>query len=357
MTLPSHGANPLYLYKTLNLTAPEKIIDFSENSIPTGPPAHLKEQWEHWYNDISSYPDPEGRDLRKLIAKKHQVSESQVLLGNGASELMMTVLRKFQGKTAGIIHPAFSEYERVIKANGALTHHIYTNEAMDFHPDDQDIQPFLSAPERALFICNPNNPTGIRLERKTLISWLETAEQSGSTLLLDEAFIDMAGEQYSLSDYVGSPSLIIFRSMTKMYSIAGLRLGYLLADEETVEEISQWLPHWNVNQLALLAGETVLQDQLYTDEVRSFIREERSRLTDALNDLGFKVSDSAANYVCIQPPDPQQTETLWHFLLREGLVLRHTYNYRGLDGAWLRVGIKCPEQNQKLIEAIALWAQ
>ncbi|WP_404405448.1 pyridoxal phosphate-dependent aminotransferase [Jeotgalibacillus malaysiensis] len=357
MTLPSHGANPHYLYETLNLTVPEDVIDFSENSIPTGPPTLLKERWDHWYNAISSYPDPEGRNLKILIAKKHQVSESQVLLGNGASELMMTALRKFQGKTVGVIHPAFSEYERVIQANGALTHPIYTKETMGFQPDDEEIHTFLSKAERALFICNPNNPTGIRLERGTLLAWLETAEKTGSTLLLDEAFIDMAGEQYSLADYIGSPSLIIFRSMTKMYSIAGLRLGYLLGDEETIKEIGQWLPHWNVNQIALLAGETVLQDQHYTDEVRSFIRKERSRFTVALHDLGFKISNSAANYVCIQPPDPQQTEALWQFLLRKGLVLRHTYNYRGLNGDWLRVGMKLPEQNQKLVEAITLWAQ
>lgn len=357
MTLPSHGANPLYLYETLNLTVPDEIIDFSENSIPTGPPTRLKEQWDRWYYAVSSYPDPEGRDLKKLIAKKHQVSEAQVLPGNGASELMMTVLRKFHGKEVGVIHPAFSEYERVIEANGAQTHHIYTTESMNWQPDHHDIHAFLSEADRALFICNPNNPTGIRIKRETLSAWLKTAEQSGSTLLLDEAFIDMAGEQYSLADHTGSPSLIIFRSMTKMYSIAGLRLGYLLANEETVKEISQWLPHWNVNQLALLAGETVLQDQLYTDKVRSMIRKERSHFTNALRDIGFKVSESAANYVCIQPPDAKQTEALWQFLLRRGLVLRHTYNYTGLDGAWLRIGIKLPEQNQKLIKAVMSWAQ
>ncbi|MDZ5711192.1 pyridoxal phosphate-dependent aminotransferase [Jeotgalibacillus haloalkalitolerans] len=357
MTLPSHGANPLRLYESLNLSAPEDIIDFSENSMPAGPPAHLKEQWDQWYNAISSYPDPEGRGLKKQIAKKHQVKESQVLLGNGASELMMTALRSFQGKTVGVIHPAFSEYERVIQANGAMVHHFYTNESMSFQPDEDEIHSFLSKPDCALFICNPNNPTGILLKKETILSWLKTAEKSGSTLLLDEAFIDMAGEHYSLADHTGSPSLIIFRSMTKMYSIAGLRLGYLLSNEQTVKEISQWLPHWNVNQLALLAGETVLQEPSYTEKVCSFTQKERSRFTDALRDLGFKISDSAANYVCIQPPDPQQTEELWRFLLREGLVLRHTYNYRGLDGSWLRVGIKLPEQNKKLIEAITLWVQ
>ncbi|MFB1082050.1 histidinol-phosphate transaminase [Jeotgalibacillus sp. JSM ZJ347] len=357
MTLPSHGANPLKLYEALGMRTPDEVIDFSENSIPIGPPARLKEQWNHWFNAISSYPDPEGKYLKKLIACKHHASEGQVLLGNGASELMMTALRKFQGKTVGVIHPAFSEYERVLEANGAITHHIYTAETTNFQPDDADIHAFLSVSDRALFICNPNNPTGIRLERETLLAWLEIAEKSGSILLLDEAFIDMAGEEYSLADHTGSASLIIFRSMTKVYSIAGLRLGYVLADEDTVKEISQYLPHWNVNQLALLAGEAVLQDPQYTEEVRAFIRKESMHFTAALRNLGFKVSGSAANYVCIQPPDPQQTEALWRFLLREGLVLRHTYNYKGLDGEWLRAGLKLPEQNRQLIEAVTLWAQ
>ncbi|MBM7580878.1 pyridoxal phosphate-dependent aminotransferase [Jeotgalibacillus terrae] len=357
MTLPSHGANPLQLYESLQLQVPGHLIDFSENSMPSGPPEVVGEQWHDWYKAASSYPDPEGRRLKKLIAEKHRTDESQVLLGNGAAELMMTVLRLFQGKEVGVIHPAFSEYERVIEANGARVRHFYTNESTGWLPDDQDIQRFLAEPGNALFVCNPNNPTGIRLDRRTLINWLTTVERSGSTLLIDEAFIDMAGEEYSISDYTGSPSLIIFRSMTKMYSIAGLRLGYLLANTSTVKKVSTFLPHWNVNQIALLAGEAVIQDLTYTEKARDFTSAERLRVTSALRQLDFKVSASEANYLLIQPPDPMQTEDLWHTLLKEGLVLRHTYNYRVLDGRWLRAGIKGHEQNTQLIGAISRWAQ
>ncbi|KIL44031.1 histidinol-phosphate transaminase [Jeotgalibacillus alimentarius] len=357
MTLPSHGANPRQLYESLQLQVPDHLIDFSENSMPSGPPKAVKEHWGDWYAAASSYPDPDGRRLKKLLSEKHRTDQSQVLLGNGAAELMMTALRLFRGKEVGVIHPAFSEYERVIKANDGLVRHFYTNESTGWLPDDQEIEDFLSEPDRALFVCNPNNPTGIRLERHVLISWLTIAERSGSTLLLDEAFIDMAGEAYSLSDYTGSQSLIIFRSMTKMYSIAGLRLGYLLADAAAVKKIRPFLPHWNVNQIALLAGEAVIQDHAYTEKARDFIRKERLRITTALRQLDFKVSASEANYLLIQPSDPMQTEALWRSLLKEGLVLRHTYNYRGLDGRWLRAGIKCHEQNTQLIGAISRWAQ
>ncbi len=336
---------------------PEQVIDFSENSYAGGPPDGVKENWLSWLTAASHYPDPNGVRLKKLIVEKHHVRENQILLGNGAAELMMTVLRLFRNREVGVIHPAFSEYERVIMANGAEAVPFYTSQENGWLPDSTDIHAFLSKPDRAIFICNPNNPTGVRIPERLLLDWLETAEKSGSTILLDEAFIDMAGEEFSLSDQTGNAALIIFRSMTKMYSLAGLRLGYLLAEEAVIQKVSDWVPHWNVNAIALLAGEEVLKDEEYTGKVREETRAERHRLQQALRDMGFQITQSEANYVLLQPPDPDHTENLWRSLLEHGLVLRHTWNYQQLDGQWLRAGIKTAEQNTKLLEALSTWVQ
>ncbi|WP_244093978.1 threonine-phosphate decarboxylase CobD [Jeotgalibacillus sp. R-1-5s-1] len=355
--LPSHGANPQILYEQLGISMPEQVIDFSENSYAGGPPDRVKENWLSWLQAASHYPDPNGSRLKKLIAEKHHVREKQVLLGNGAAELMMTVLRLFRDREVGVIHPAFSEYERVIQANGAEAIPIYTNHVNGWLPDSAAIHTFLSKPDRALFICNPNNPTGVRIPKHQLLDWLGTAEKYKNTILLDEAFIDMAGDEYSLDDQTGSPALIIFRSMTKMYSLAGLRLGYLLADESIIRRVKDWLPHWNVNAIALLAGEEVLKDEEYTRMVRKETSAERTRIQQALIGMGFRITQSEANYVLFQPPDPVQTEELWRSLLEKGLVLRHTWNYQQLEGRWLRSGIKAAEQNTKLLEALATWVQ
>ncbi|PPA69664.1 threonine-phosphate decarboxylase CobD [Jeotgalibacillus proteolyticus] len=354
MALPPHGANPRALYESMNLERPNEIIDFSENTNPLGPPEALRKSWDGWFSSIFSYPDPEGLRLRKEIALFHHVSRHQVLLGNGTAELMMAAARLFQGKKVGIIHPAFSEYERVLKANDCGIHHFYTQEENGWEPDDEELMSFL-AQGHALFVCNPVNPTGLPYSRASLEKWICQAETAGGMILLDEAFIDMVGEERSMSGWTGNRGLLIFRSMTKMFSIAGLRLGYLLGSKERVEQMKRWLPHWNVNALALEAGELCISDRKFQEETRQFIHTERTRLFSFYKELGFKTSASQANYYLLQPPDPSDTSELFEYLLKKGLVLRHTENYRGIEGRFLRAGIKTKKQNDRLMQAVKEW--
>ena len=356
MQLPTHGANPHTLYKSMGMTVPTSIIDFSENSNPLGPPSIVKERWIEWQTAISYYPDPGGNQLREKIASFHDVQPDQVLLGNGAAELMMVTARLFQGKKVGVIHPAFSEYEKVIRVNGGIIQRFYTTEEINWVANDDEIMSFL-AKGHALFLCNPSNPTGLTIPRETLKKWLDQAIRFHATILLDEAFIDMIGEEHSMTDYVGRESLLIFRSMTKMYSIAGLRLGYMLGEKSRIAEISELLPHWNVNALSLLAGAVVLEDESFRQTTKAYIKNERTRIFEEWKKLGFTFSNSATNYYLLQPPHPAQTEELFKWLLKHGFVLRHTHNYEGLDGRWLRVGIKTIEQNDRLIQAVKAWTQ
>ena len=356
MHWPSHGANPRRLYESLGMTVPTPIIDFSENSNPLGPPSIIKEKWLEWQSAVSSYPDPNGDQLREKIAVFHGVNSDQVLLGNGAAELMMVTARLFQGRKVGVIHPAFSEYERVIKVNDGIIHRFFTNEEANWMAEYEEIMSFL-AQGHALFLCNPSNPTGIKIPKKTLEKWLVQAIRFQATILLDEAFIDMIGEEDSMSDHVGCDNLLIFRSMTKMYSIAGLRLGYILGEKNRLVQIGNYLPHWNVNALSLLAGEAVIQDRSFTKKSKNYIKEERERLFQQWTKLGCRFSNSETNYYLIQPPHPGQTEELFNWLLQQGLVLRHTHNFIGLDGHWLRAGIKTREQNDRLLQAVTAWIQ
>ncbi|MDG5471136.1 threonine-phosphate decarboxylase CobD [Jeotgalibacillus sp. ET6] len=354
MSLPSHGANPQTLYEKMNVSMPSSIIDLSENSNPLGPPSIIKDRWAEWFQAISSYPDPEGKTLKQVIASFHHVQENQVLIGNGAAELMMVAAKLWQHKTIGVIHPAFSEYERVILANGAKLQRFYTDERSNWQVDSFQIEAFLSK-GHSLFICNPVNPTGMVYQVELLEKWLKLAEHSNGMILLDEAFIDMLGEEHSMSDWTGSPNLLIFRSMTKMFSLAGLRLGYLLGNKDVLNEISALLPHWNVNALAQLAGQAVLQDSAFQQKTRSYIKAERQRIFNFLKNAGFRTSESKANYYLLQPPDPGKTAQLFKWLLGKGIVLRHTENYIGLDGRWLRAGIKSQKENDQLMQAVKKW--
>ncbi|MGD7042941.1 pyridoxal phosphate-dependent aminotransferase [Jeotgalibacillus proteolyticus] len=356
MSLPSHGANPQTLYEKMNLPIPSSIIDLSENSNPLGPPSIMKERWSEWFEVISSYPDPEGQTVKRVVASFHRVQANQVVMGNGAAELMMVAAKLWQHKTIGVIHPAFSEYERVILANGAKLQRFYTDEHANWQVDSVEIEAFLSQ-GHSLFICNPVNPTGMVYQVELLEKWLSLAERSNGMILLDEAFIDMLGEEHSMSDWTGSPNLLIFRSMTKMFSLAGLRLGYVLGNKDVLSEISALLPHWNVNALAQLAGQEVLQDSAFQQKTRSYIKAERQRILDYFRTIGFRTSESKANYFLLQPPDPEKTPHLFKWLLGKGIVLRHTENYLGLEGRWLRAGIKSQKENDQFMQAVKKWQQ
>ena len=186
MNLPLHGSNPNYLYKALNIEIPSEIIDFSVNINPFGPPSSLVEKWKDWLPLIQDYPDPKARELTSLISKIEKISVSHITLGNGASELITLLGRKFSGQHIGIIQPTFSEYEKVTRAAHCPASYIYLKEpnwSLDFD-ELYKVIPTIGA----LFICNPNNPTGHSHSMNDLLKLLEICEENNCCLIVDEAF-------------------------------------------------------------------------------------------------------------------------------------------------------------------------
>lgn len=205
MQLPAHGSNPSYLYKALGIKEPKQIIDFSVNTNPLGAPAEVHQHWQKWLEAIYDYPDPYCNSLKEAIASKEAVDTSHLLIGNGAAEIITLIARYLHRKNILIMQPAFSEYETA---------------------------------------C---------LHEKCSI---EYCKQSKVLLIVDEAFYDFATHPRSaVSKIHQSPYLLILRSLTKMYNIAGLRLGFLIGQPEILEHIVSFQPHWSVNAIALKAGE------------------------------------------------------------------------------------------------------
>ncbi|MDF2791032.1 MAG: histidinol phosphate aminotransferase, partial [Neobacillus sp.] len=226
MNLPSHGSNPQHLFKSLGLSLPEEYIDFSANINPLGPPPALKEKWNDFYRDITVYPDPFAEKLRKKIADKEQISAESILIGNGGAELITLVARFLSGKKVVVVEPSFSEYEKACRANDCEIQYHQLLEP-HFELSMEQILPSLTN-AGALFLCNPNNPTGIQYPVSTVISIIQECEKQNCFLILDEAFYDFLVNYESYIPYINKFSkLIIIRSMTKMFAIPGLRLGYL----------------------------------------------------------------------------------------------------------------------------------
>lgn len=356
MSWPKHGANPEHLISSLGKTLKENSIDFSVNTNPLGCPTFIKEDWPSFLGLVEHYPDPYGERLKEKIAEHNDVQVEQVLLGNGAAELIFLIGQLFQGERALIVEPTFIEYHDSCEAFGCEVQSLILKEEDGWQLHYERIESKLAEVD-LVFLCHPNNPTGVVYEANLFTRLLERAEETKTMLVIDEAFYDFCEESHSLAEYTKtSKQLIVLRSMTKMYAIAGLRLGYLLAHKEVVAKLTRLLPHWNVNGLAQEIGFRCLQEDKFVARTKQTIAKEREKLTRVLTELGYYCSPSKVNYFLLRDPDASSDELL-NYLLDEGIVSRHTHNFHGLNGNYLRLAIKLADENERLLAALKRWKQ
>lgn len=348
MSLPNHGANPHKLYETLNLKQPLEVLDFSENCNPAGPPEAIQTGWNELLPKISRYPDPNGEPFRSAVAEFHGIGDEQLVLGNGAAEILSLVANRYRGKRAILVHPTFSEYEATLTAAGARITHVQASEENGFAlPIDE----LIIAMEIAdvLYICTPNNPTGVLPNRTELDSLIQHAATVSCDVILDEAFIDWVDENLSFIPEVKNyTNVIVVRSMTKLYAIPGIRLGYAVAHPDRIDAIKRSAPHWNINAIAARLGTLCLQQADYRERAILQATEERLKMTTFLTARGCKVIDSVANFILFKTPVHLAAQDVFNSLLTQGIVLRHTENFKGLDGRWLRIGMKSANDMETL---------
>ncbi|OLN23658.1 threonine-phosphate decarboxylase [Domibacillus antri] len=353
MNLPSHGANPSHLYKASGVDEPEKVLDFSVNTNPLGPPDWLKERWAGFLHTIEDYPDPTGQKAVAAIGEKFDIPYDRILLGNGAAEIIHFIARYAAGQKAVIVAPAFSEYEEACRAYHCPV------EFVSVPPNNWHL-PLDELAEKAkdagvVFLCTPNNPTGQSFQEKDIVSLLEKTGDSNAMIVIDEAFYDFAGDN-SLVKYVNAfPHLAVMHSMTKMYAVAGLRIGYVISSPGIISKLKNYQPHWNVNAIALQAAEAIARDEVHAGKTRALIDSERIRMKDKLEQLGFAVMPSSVNFYLMKEPLLADQKPLLHYLMERGIVLRHTENFRGLDGMWLRTAVKKEKDNNELLNALTEW--
>lgn len=353
MSLPLHGSNPAYLYSYFNLTKPNKIIDFSVNTNPVGMPEELEKNWPNILGKVVDYPDPHNTKLLKTLSKKLEIDGSHLLLGNGAAELISLLAFHLQKKPVLIIQPTFSEYERMCEAHECKISHFIVQ------PEDIfDLKEFEQAvkTQKAVFFCNPNNPTGQYTTKENLEKMAKICLRYDCLLIVDEAFFDfLIDYDDSIELHKSYNNLIILRSLTKIYSIAGLRLGYLIAQPNLIKIIKKFLPHWHINAIADSAGNICLNQNKFVTRTQEYVLKERELMYHALKKITFKVVKSDVNYFLMRDLLTSDLQPLFIYLLKQGIVLRHTINFPGLNGKWLRVAIKTKNENKALLEALERW--
>ncbi|MFG6159892.1 threonine-phosphate decarboxylase CobD [Halomonas sp. 1390] len=349
---PGHGGRAAPLLARYGLPAEHPLIDFSANLNPLGPPPWLGDWLAGAADCLSRYPDPDDDRARRAIAEHEGVDPERVLVTAGGAEAIHLAAGLHAGGRALIVQPTFSEYARACAHYGlGVTSLALGGEAFTL---DVDAAERAMGEAEVLFLCRPNNPTGTLTPRLAIERLLARGRETGTTLVVDEAFVDFTAQDERLTPLLReAPNLLLLRSLTKLYDLPGLRLGYLLGTPETVARLAARQLPWSVNALALALVEPLLADADYLSRTRSWLAEQRD-LPERVRALGYAVAPSAANFLLLRGGrDAVEAEALFAFLLRRGLLARHTHNFPGLDGRWLRLALREGPDNARLLAALA----
>lgn len=355
MEWPNHGGQPLEIKRKFNVN--KDVIDFSANIHPFGPPSWMKQVFVNSFDLISRYPDPAYTEVTKNLARFDAVHQNEVLVTNGGAEAIFLTAKFFEGKKALIVQPTFSEYERACRHYHVDVQHVFLHKKDDFQLPLDEIIDRLSLVD-VIYLCRPNNPTGTVVKETEIRMILNHAKETGTFLVVDEAFVDFLAEKNAslvplLQEY---RQLILLRSLTKMYAIPGLRVGYMLANREVIQSIKQWQIPWSVNAFAAAMIPAIVDDQTFVAESQRFICRELTRISHRLAEMNFYMSPSSVNFYLLRDREkPDATAELFEFLLNHGILARHTDNFKQLNGEYLRFAVRSEQDNDLLMDTLADW--
>lgn len=326
-----------------------KIIDFSSNINPLGPPPGLSAVLRRALPEIVSYPSPQARELRDKLALHIKVPEERLLLGNGANELIHLLLLWRRPRRVLVPAPSFSEYERAAMLAGVPVERYSLPPGGEF--DSSALSSKIEEGDLLIF-CNPNNPTGMLYRRSELLLLIEEAEQRGAVVMVDESFIFLTEyPEESLRD-LGSEHLWVILSLTKIWSLPGLRLGCVIGPVAGIGEITRWGDPWRVNVLAQRAGIHCIESNGYREKTLALVKRERAFLARRFRETGcFRVFDGSANFLLLQGLDSAfDAADYQEYLAGRGLLIRRADNFCTLDQRYFRIAVLKRPQNLRLLQ-------
>tara|TARA_B100001167_G_C16766765_1_gene304665 strand:- start:793 stop:1950 length:1158 start_codon:yes stop_codon:yes gene_type:complete len=357
---PVHGGIKPYELRGLGLN-PEEVLDFSASVSPTGQPVGLFEALSR--ADLSAYPDPSCLELKEVLAQYLSSSHAsnivpeQILIGNGSTELIHLIARSMlienvtgSSPSVLIFTPTYSEYEGACRLVGADIHEFCAdrNQRLKWDISKACDQIRDTSELRLVFLCNPNNPTGVYLDAESVTEIAFACSSVQALLIIDEAYLNFVDDPWDSLGVLALGNIILLRSMTKDYGLTGLRLGYSLASSSITTRLRYFQPDWSVNTFAQIAGKIALNDGEYLTNAKMVVNAAKDYLQTTLESMGFFVYPSTANFLLIDCGDGGK----WHnYLMRKGLFVRDCASF-GLPEC-IRVGIRAIADCEKLVKAIA----
>ncbi|MBC8516802.1 MAG: threonine-phosphate decarboxylase [Nitrosopumilus sp.] len=328
-----------------------KIIDFSSNISPIGIPPSVKKTLKKNIDNIKNYPDFSSSTVISSLKKYTQLEKSNILVGNGAIEIIYNFCFAFLSKKTKVLIPVptFQEYETAAKLNNCKISYFKTMNL------SENLDLFISQIPKngCVFICNPNNPTGKLLPKNQLLEIIQKAKKLSTLVFVDECFIEMVPESNeSIISYVKKyQNLFVLRSLTKSFALPGIRIGYAAASKQMIEILEKIKIPWSVNSLAQDAANAALKNKSHLIKSNLMIKKELNYLTNKINKLdGFHCDDSSTNFILIKIK--KDSTKLQKKLLEQKFLIRDCKNFRGLNNHFIRIAVKSHKDNLKLVKAL-----
>lgn len=353
--MSEHGGN---IYDAARRTGipEETILDFSASINPMGLPKGAAQAIRRGIQRLYHYPEPNACRLAARIAGSIQTCRESVICGNGSTELIYLIPRVLQPARALILQPSFREYERACRVSGAeriVGYGLRTEDHFELSGDafiDAISEMSQTGRPAVVFLCNPNNPTGRLVAKETVLRIAEAAASVGCYLIVDEAFIDYCQEESVAGAVADNPFLVVIRSLTKFYALAGLRIGYAVVHPDLAARIRACKEPWTVNSLAQAAAMEALDDRPYQQRSRDFMKDEKVFLENGLAGLHIDYLPSRANYYLLRL---EKAQTLRRALEERGILVRDCSNFAGLDDRYLRIAVRSRRENRVLLKEMA----
>ncbi len=356
MEQAAHGGNIFEISQKLGLK-PDDIIDLSASINPLGPPKGLKEEISKHFKLIAHYPDIHNKELINAISEFHNISPANIAVGNGSTEILYWLPYAMEWQRVALVLPTFSEYSKVLYNKKAIVRKLICSWDSGFQPTVEQLDALIhSSRPDAVFLTHPGSPSGVPLSEKVMEFIVSNSKDNRFYWVLDEVFIDFS-EQLSLKEYVDdSRKIIIIRSLTKFYSLPGIRLGYILAPAGVIRKLNNFIPPWSVNTLAQIAGKFCLKDASFREKTYSFFNKEIPRVIDKLKAIpNIEVLPSIANYVLIRISKdiPINSYMLCeNILTKHKILVRNCANFEGLNEKYVRIAVHNTKTNDIWIQAL-----
>ncbi|MDR1759554.1 MAG: histidinol-phosphate transaminase [Fibrobacter sp.] len=334
----------------------DRVIKLASNENTLGVSPRAKRAYEAAADSFYLYPRGEAPQLLSALAEKYGVEKSQIIIGNGSDEVIEFVARAFvrEGDTCLGIAPTFSVYRFAVLAAGGNWVQVEASSPEE-KPSVVSILSQVTPEVRVLFLCSPNNPTGWYYSEAEIETLLKNLSPE-TLLFLDEAYAEFA----EASDFPDSfsmirkyPNLLVSRTFSKIYGLAGLRVGYALGNAEVVRHLWKIKPPFDVNSAVQAAAVAVLSDREYFEQSLKLVRRGKEQLIPALSAMGFSVQPTQANFICVKIG--AQAMALVEFLEQNGVIIRPLKSFK-MD-AYVRITIGTSEENAVLLSLISKWRE